>query len=618
MDNLNNVASIQEIINFAIRYREARPADTFILGSINRISDPRQTIATIELLPFNSAHCSELLASKDIDLSEGELQSVMHRTGGLPLFIGMIANYRGIENSQNSDFSTYFIQEIYLRLKADERELLLFLCVCNLSRTTLSPDNLVSAEFPYVDAKLGALRKYSAIIWTKTEFGNQIKAHDLIRDIVLRQESNQVSTIARRVADFFFLDGDKSSAVLPALLADSSEESMEWLTQEIRECIKRKDYPVVINWWENLTEKASSLSLFAQKTEIREILLLAYLRALLGIGTYHKARHLTESSIFRKVLSSRPGSIRNKQDYQLQVSLSDLDHLLNNYTLARSSIEFIISECKRHGWIRELAETRWLWAHLTGHIGADLAGAVEQYSLCQSEADDLQDELLAVRAYNGSLAIEFTMNGGEAIQESILIGKIEAIADIPGNGPTLSALYRNLSRLHRLRGNPELASEAVEKSAQIARQTGLRTLINCDYARAENARFEGRFADAVPFYLRVIEATSENGDDNLRSSAKLAIAICDICLGAEALHYKDSAALQGALREIEELSDKYNMLITKARVGAVRGMMDSGERYSEQFVDRTIMTLDALGLKRDVALIKDESRSLRRLEIHVH
>ena len=222
---------------------------------MNRISDPRQTIATIELLPFNSVHCGELLVSKDVNVSEQELQAVMHRTGGLPLFIGLIANYRGLEKTVKGDFSAYFIEEIYLSLNPDERELLLFLCVCNLSRTTLSPNDLVAAEFPYVDAKLAALRKYSAIIWTKSNLGNQIKAHDLIRDIVLRHESSLVSGIAKRVADFFRLQGDASAAVLPALLADDKEQEEAWLEGEVDSASEQKDYPVIINGGKTLQKR---------------------------------------------------------------------------------------------------------------------------------------------------------------------------------------------------------------------------------------------------------------------------------------------------------------------------------------------------------------------------
>ena len=143
-----------------------------------------------------------------------------------------------------------------------------------------------------------------------------------------------------------------------------------------------------------------------------------------------------------------------------------------------------MAECERMKWPAELALTRWHWAHLTGHIGDDLEAALAEYAKCETDANKFEDEILAARAFNGSAAINFTRDGGASISVFDLESRIEAISDLPGNGPTLSALYRNLSRLHRLNGDSRAASVAIEQSAKVARLTGLRTLINCDYGRA--------------------------------------------------------------------------------------------------------------------------------------
>ena len=137
-------------------------------------------------------------------------------------------------------------------------------------------------------------------------------------------------------------------------------------------------------------------------------------------------------------------------------------------------------------------------------------------------------------------------------------------------------------------------------------------------AGPENARFEGRLKEAASYYSRVIEATAENGDDNLRSSAILGAVICDISSIGGLTFHDSHDDLEASLMEAEQISDKYDMLITKARIDSIRVAMQLDQTESKNAVSYTSAKLKQLGLTRDVQLLESGKAAMQRLEIHVH
>lgn len=618
LDNVNNVATAQSILNNISNYSHQRPQDFFILGSVSRLIDLHMSIGSVEVKPLAKEHCRMFLEAKGLHLAGSELASAISQSSGLPLFLNFIALYQRSCGQEKEPFNRYFISEVYSRLGDDDRELLVFISVCNIVLTSLSIAELSNAGFAALDSRLQRLRQYSTTITTATGLGPEIKVHDLVRDIILDANKTVIPDMAKRSALFLRKINRLAMAVPFALSSGFSQEECDEVCRVVDEQTQKANFPFLLSFWENAEQWAGERSMFHQSLELRRKAIYGYVLALLGTGSYHKAEKIVQSSALSELRVVRPNDIRTQFDFDVQYALIDLDHLLNRYELAREHLLFLIGKSREQLWANREGKGLWLYAHLTGHIGDDLVGALETYDACIEKAKACGDELLYLRARNGQIALNFTLGRDSSETLGELQGLIETVEDLEGNGAVRSALYRNLSRYYRLMGDHKSALEAIEKSLEIARENGLRTTINCDFSKGEICRFRGDYEEAVGHYKDVIDATEMNGDSNLLTSALLASLICDIQNG-EPIYAESLDNVESHIAYVEEIAKNKGMQITQIRAGIVRlaWAFSAGMSITESKAELK-KVLYAIGLERDLSILETLPDQLRYLEIHVH
>lgn len=616
IDNLNNDASVHSVVNNILIYQGLRSDDKIILGSVSCIEDPRLGAWPIEIKPFEEGHCRLFFNSRGINLSKHELGTLVAKSSGLPIFLNLISLYRKRISTQKGTFKEYYISEIIGNIDENEKEILFFLCICNISLTAIRKIDLHNSEFPDVEGSLRQLRKWSSIIESNYQGNIEIKVHDLIRDIVLEHRKSEIPGKSVDAYRFLRRQNELASTVTLTMSAKYSKSDIKNAKKVVQRQVDEQNYSFLICCWENGVRWGSSSSLIHDDNDFRLLLAHGYIASLLGIGEYHKADSFINSTVLYKHRSVRPDKIENLLDFDLLYAIADMDHLLNRYELSRAVIVDLLSAAKRFKWKSKEAKALWMHAHLTGHMGDDLLGAIEVYKDCQQISNKINDEVMAIRACQGIFSIKFTC--GDSVDLSEINECLEKAASLNGGGLIFSALYRSLSRYYRLNEQHDKAVDAVEKSATIANRYGLRTSINCDFARGENARSIGDFLSSITFYERVMKATEANGDVNLYTSALLAWCISRL-LSDEVRNGDDHSLIEDRIYHVETVSEKHMMSVSRVRTDIVRYLYDC-DRGKESDVRKAEIenTLDGLGLFRDKTILREDREGFRRLEIHVH
>lgn len=614
IDNVNNIATAQNLIHFISKYKRYRNDDIFIIGSILRFTDPINKTFPFEVKPFNDNHCKQFIESKNITVTEKDLAAIINKSMGLPLFLNILSFYKHSIHEENETLSNYFISEFFNKLN-DEKEILLFLSICNIYITTVSTDSYLISNFTNFNNKLKKLKDFSLLIITNLNNINQIKVHDLFRDIILEYQQKHIPTVSIKVSSFF-KNRDKTTSLSFKLL---SKNSLEIDTKEIIDdlnfLLRSNNNAFFLSCWENSIKWADSSSVFQMNKNIKIHILYGYISALLATGSYFKAEELLSSTLVYDLKPLRPDEIKTQLDFNFMYSLIDLDHLLNRYNIAKEYAYLLYMKAKSFNWHNEMGNALWLSAHLSGHIGDNLKNTLSIYDRCIDIATCYENKLLKLRSLNGKMSINFTLGNINEYTDNNIKSFIRESIEIDGNASLLSSLYKNLSRYYKLKNDYISASKNLKKSIEISHKYGLRTIINRDYDKAEILRFSESYIDAIPYYKNVLVATENNGDKNLYTSALLAICICE--LSSEELNYFDSMSMvETTIINIINIAEEYDMKITEVRAEIVHWFWSSKNNIDYFDLDNLINKLTQLNLNRDITLI--ENKDIKYLEIHTH
>ena len=383
--------------------------------------------------------------------------------------------------------------------------------------------------------------------------------------------------------------------------------------------IQRSNFAFLISFWEISQCWGSESSLIHNNESIYDLAAYGFLTALLGVGKYPSAEEFINSSATYRLRNVRINSITSTHEWDYCFAVADLDHLLNRYDLALETVAILVTKAVELGCNTRIGNAIWMNAHLTGHIAEDLRNAKNLYRQCIHQAQLSEDKLLALRAWNGLFAVSMATGDWKDYSEESIEAQIEECSSVNGSAPVRSALLRNFSRYYRITGKLDRARIEANKSKQIAADHGLRTLINCDYSFGEIERFARNYAIAIPHYKKVIDATGQNGDVNLLTSALLAVCICDL-LAETPTYHSSILNVEESISHVMRLAEKHHMQATLARAEAVFTAMRvlTGE-IDASCLGTTLDRFIQLGLKRDIEILSTSTvESLSQLEIHVH
>ncbi|SHO54928.1 tetratricopeptide repeat protein [Vibrio quintilis] len=614
LDNVNNVAAMQSLTKLIRQYTNVRPSDFFIIGSIFKVVDPHLSIQSQKLEPFNENHCQTFIESKGITINDAMLNKIYIKSIGLPLYLNFFTLDSKLKSPDNIDgFSSYFISEIYSGLSQDERDVLIFICLCNLVVTNIPSSSINLAQFSRVDTSLRKLKQQSTII--ENNFGQEtcVKAHDLIRDICLEYERKIISSMSKVASSFLERKYKLESIILDALSNALMKNKIMDITDTLNKEILGQNYIFLISFWENVEAWAGNDSVFHSDTNIKNQALYGYMLSLLATGDYQKAKALTKSSYLYEFSNKQVSNITSKFEFNVFYAVADLDHLLNQYDLSRAQAMALVTRAKELKWIKEEKESLWLYAHLTGHIGDDLLEAYRIYEEIKGKCPSNND-IMFLRSLNSQFSILFTL-GEKVTLESFKV--ILNTFDL--ESPSLeSALWRNYSRCQRLLGDIPSAENALETSLDIARRNNLRTIINGLYGKGDNLRFSGKYKEASDYYLQVMSQTLENGDRNLYTSAILCACICEI-FSDEICFCRSESELINKVIYVENVARELNMKITLVRARLIKFFMQEKFKIGiKESVEFLLNDLGNLKLNRDINIVQQGLDSIKYLEIHVH
>ncbi|NVJ64066.1 MAG: AAA family ATPase [Flavobacteriaceae bacterium] len=617
LDNVNIEAAIKECLKIYQSNMNYRPADRFIFSSIEPIVDVRTKLTEIDIYPFNPSHCREMALTLNNNISVEEAEKIFVKSGGLPIYISFLSHYRELKGLHHQSFSSYFIEEVYDKLTSDEKEQVLMISLLNLGITSLSLQDYIDSQTNDFAWDVRRLNKYSMFIWHNV-FSNQFfKIHDLVRDIVLEHEKKKIPLYAKKVRRFVLNQGSKAELIY-ALLQKSSSDDQEILSilEKLKGLQDDAAYPLIMGMWELIEQYSSPESLVNSSSEIKENFLYLYMVALLGTGDYKAAERLTGSNLFQSILPDRQMLNANKLTFQIRYSLADMDHLLNRYSYARESIRLLKDECNGLGWNEESSMCEWLDCHLSGHIG-DLNNELPAlYDVAANSAVSSGNRVLELRCIHGRNSILFTLSGCKHFTEDELLALVEEAHSIGANKAIISALYRNIARYYRLSFEFDNAESALKKSLKYALECGARTYINCEFSKAENLRFQGKFKDSVLSYDVVIEETKHNHDKNLMTSAMFGKIICNIyqefSSGLPSLDNHEDDIIY-----IEKIAERYDMHVTLIRCAVLRFFFNHINNEHSEY-DSLINNLEKYALERDIQIAKNIRKELQFIEIHVH
>lgn len=612
IDNVNNIAISQKLITFIDKFKNYRPNDIFIVGSIQKFMNPIHNTYPLSIKPFNDNHCREFLLSKDLDVSNSDLEYILNKSMGLPLFLNLLSFY-DIKVHENSTMNEYFIKDFFDRLDKDEQELITFLSLCNLYVTTIKVVSLSISKFSNLNSKVNKLNNLSLLINTDINNSNEIKVHDLFRDIILEYQKEHIHQISREAGTFF--EKINTNATICFYLISSDNTKLSFIKKGLEKQYNSKNHAFFISCWENSIKWSNHLSLFNSYEYLKSDILYYYINALLATGSYYKAEELISNTIIYEIQSIRPMDIHNKQEFNYLYSLIDLDHLLNRYTIAKENIHLLYQKSLELKWYDEAGKALWLYAHLLGHIGNNFKKVLIEYDECIRLAQLTNNTLLKLKSENGKIAINYTMGNIEYTTKEDIINLITIAKELDGNASILSSLYKNLARYYKLKNDFITAKSYLDTAIEIAQNQGLRTIINRDYDKAELLRFQEQYTDAIKYYNNVLSATEVNGDKNLYTSALLCICICD--LYNSTLYYFDSIeSIEKAILTIINISEELDMFITKIRAELVLSFVWDKMNISSSNLNNIKDTLCKYNLSRDLNLI--QTYNISKLEVHIH
>lgn len=616
-DNISSLQAGAQLLEKICEYQRIRKQDKIIIGSVEKILDISKTIEFLEIKSLNDEAIREYFAGKNVNMTNIDIEKVKERTKGLPLYLNLL-----IVQLQNDDELTlhlsienYLSNYILKTLPEGAGKLLIFLSYFNLTSTTIKNDFIINIPLTDKDVNLDLLRRYSTIIDIPSEQGYQIKVHDLIRDVVIKQSSSDQGAVNEFLYNYYLRIKDKHRAILHWILTDIVPDSYDDIISFLEQQIEIENYPYQVAIWDMYTRSREDSSIYGN-SELQQIILYGYVKALLGSGDYKSGELLLNSSQFGSAFLPDLRNITKEIELEYHLAIVDIDHLLGRYQQAYDMTDILLSIAIENNFRQKEIKCKWFLAHLIGHMGNSLNQAIELYKDCVEKSIDSND-LNILKCKNGIYAIQAATNTYPENYEQEITATIKDTYTIEGTEAIRSSLLRNKARYLRRTGQFQLAKEAIDESLNIARSKRLRTIYNCHLAYGDLERFQKRFENSIDNYKTVIDFTDVNGDESLKASAIGGIIISEVCSNKLLYHNNWKDVNDEVIKWIDK-SEEIGLEVIKLRFNIINSFLN-GECLDKEKSQMLINDATNLHLNYEkIVLSHNSPELLHTMEMHIH
>jgi len=561
IDNIITSSSHSTISRYINQLLRFRPQDTVVLGSVFKFQEHVLDTVSIEITGFEDKYAREY-CERVCDLRDEKLISaVIESSQSLPVYmkifgksINSIANESYIVDSLNPE--VVIQNHIYPNLSDPAKKILISIaCYC-----------LFSSSFPYGKYnKLGRyeheLNQFGLLIINKDE----VKIHDLLRDSIVSIFRDEVIEECAILSKLFLEKDDLSKFLFFALIGGTKE----W-NKAIKALEKKADENDNI-FLDKCWDFRYIRPIYPYPERVDTYLRFCHVRSLMSQGRYSDAKILAE-----ELTNALQMPIRweNNDSVSLQYCLADIDHLLNNYEVAKEAALTIAYNITSKT-TNFLPKSLWLAAHCSAHCAKNIEEAKDLF--IQAEKQSVKYKIIRTRviSINGQVVLGLMTDASTSEMEFMIKKAIGLIYNNQEYLAERSSLLRTWSRI-KLKdvdlftaGN--LASESLDISYELASR-GIHDSMHCV---ADIERAKGNLEKAVSLYEQVKEVGEKSKDINLETTAFFGIVVSSIvkneCLGS----LNSWSEFEDKLLDIEIRSMEVGISINQIRAKLFRALIPS-------------------------------------------
>lgn len=262
-----------------------------------------------------------------------------------------------------------------------------------------------------------------------------------------------------------------------------------------------------------------------------------YLKALLELGLYDKAREVVDSYDHKVDSEINLLSINSDLEFEYQYLLVDLDHLTNYLKDAVTFSEALIAKASTK---KQIVKCRYLYAHCLRHLGENLEMAYTVFNDLINDTNYNDDKIrirsiysaASIRMFQGDLNYPYE-NTFDNIEQLICKNTINEILK------PYVARHRAIYE-YKIRKNFEVAEQILQKTIHFLEVTPLRIKYDIYFELGEIYRLMENDLDNYKkskwYYLEATQFAERVHDYNLYSNSQLGIMLLNIKYEQETEH----------------------------------------------------------------------------------
>ena len=254
-----------------------------------------------------------------------------------------------------------------------------------------------------------------------------------------------------------------------------------------------------------------------------------YLKALLELGLYDRAREVVDSYDYQIRGGINLLSINSDVEFEYQYLLVDLDHLTN---YLKDAVTFSYTLLEKASTKAQIVKCRYLYAHCLRHLGEDLEQAYTVFEDLINDADNNDDKIRIRSIYSAASIRMFQCNINYPYKKAF-----DDIEHIICNN-TANEIWKPYVARHKaiyeykIRKNFKMAEKILLETIDLLEVTPLRIKYDIYFELGEVYRLMDTELDnyekSQKYYLEAVQFAERVHDFNLYSNSQLGIMLLSI------------------------------------------------------------------------------------------
>ena len=476
---------------------------------------------------FGENEIKLLAISYNTEIEKEDRKKISILSNGYPVYArySVEAYTKGIKITDYRNLENYIEKLIYSLNDLEKRSLSLIICLSQFLQDGIKEKAIYGIDNRITQPIIKRLSTYSLINVQR----NKIYADKLISLKCLDFLSNYKNESYKKIYQYYKRFSSVSYIALFAALKSDFKYDYALIKKILHDQYVNNNFYLLIDLGELEVNGQINSNLYEDK-ECWIYIRYYYLKALLELGLYNKAREVVDNCDNQFNLLN----INSNITFEYQYLLADLDHLTNYF---QNAISFSQALLKKSSTIDQKIKCQYLYAHCLRHIGEDLNLAFTVFSDLAKSTSYKNDKIRIRSIYSAASIKMFQKNKNYNYKNSF-----ETINEIICNDDK-NEIWKPYVIRHKaiyeykICKDPYMAEKTLREAINLLEVTSLRIKYDIYFELAEVYRIYdnklNNYEKSLAFYSEAEQFAKRVHDYNLQSNSQLGIMLLNLKYGYE-------------------------------------------------------------------------------------